>query len=108
MNYANLEEVTNKALETGEKIVSLECPCCHRTYYALEREAMYERVNRAEDDYKVDPERFSLRSLGRKCPHCGFVSSLSPSDLLNSIPKETKQELVEKETPWSVINNMGV
>jgi len=108
MNYTNLEEVTNEALKTGEKIRTLECPCCHKIYFALESEATYERANRTEDDYKVDPKQFSLKSLGRKCPHCGFVSSLSPSDLFSDVPKEAGQELAEKETPWSVINNMRI
>ena len=108
MTYTNLEEVTNEALKTGKKIVSLECPCCHKTYYALEDEAVYERVNRTEDDYTIDPKQFSLRTLGRKCPYCGFISSLSPSNLFSNIPKEAEQELVEKETPWSIINNMRI
>ena len=118
MNYTNLEEVTNKALETGEKIVSLECPCCGKTYYALESEAGWSNANRGEGGFGVDPEIFSVRQLGRKCPHCGFITEISPGKAFdpnyNSVKDEIKAkemaEQIREETllPWSVINNMGV
>ena len=62
----NLAEVMDKATETGEKIVTLECPCCHKVYYMLESEATYSNPNPG------DESSIALKRLGRKCPYCGF------------------------------------
>jgi len=79
----NLEEVTNKALETGEKIVTIQCPCCGKTFYATEGEAAYQVINRNEEtDFGMDLKKFSGKTLGRKCPFCGFAGSLTSSNFL--------------------------
>ena len=107
----NLEEVSNKALETGEKIVTLECPCCGKTYYATESEVVY-----TPPDY-VDQ---SLKQLGRKCPFCGFSGgiSLSGSEKLDAerdrmqVEMEAEQMAQEaadkRQIPWSEVNKMGL
>ncbi len=68
--YRNLEEVTEKAIKTGEKVVTIQCPCCSKTFYTLESEAAYQTIIRTED-------RFSGKMLGRKCPFCGYSGSLT-------------------------------
>ena len=108
----NLEEVTDKALRTGEKIVSLQCPCCGRTFYATESEAAYERDNPADQSSTIKIK------LGRKCPHCGFASGYVNNSIKEQqvekmrVEMEAEQmayEAAEKrQTPWSVVNNMGV
>lgn len=78
--YKNLEDVTNKAMKTGEKVVTIECPCCGKTFYTLESEAVYRPIIRHEDDYALDLNKFSGKTLGRKCPFCGYSGSLTLAD----------------------------
>ena len=80
----NLAEVIEKATETGEKIVTIECPCCGKIFYVTEKEAAYEVINRNEEtNFGMDLKKFFGKTLGRKCPHCGFSGSLTSSDFLN-------------------------
>lgn len=107
----NLEEVTNKAIETGEKIVTLECPCCNKTFYALESEAAYEQTNPA------DTSSMHHIKLGRKCPFCGFAGGYATNSAKDReveqmrIEMEAEQkafELAEKrKTPWSQVCSQG-
>ena len=43
----NLEEVTDKAIKAGEKVITMQCPCCGKTFYAVESEAAYQYDNPA-------------------------------------------------------------
>jgi len=116
----NLEEVTNKALETGEKVVTVECPCCSKIFYATESEATYQAINRNEEiDFGMDMKGLSGKQLGRKCPFCGFAGGMNASDFFKlgrgSFIKEEIKAVEEAEkardesrTPWAEINNMGV
>lgn len=80
----NLAEVIEKATETGEKIVTIECPCCGKIFYATVSEAVFTTLNRNEEtDYSIDLKKFSGKILGRKCPHCGFSTDLTSSKFLN-------------------------
>ena len=80
----NLEEVTNLASKTGEKVITVECPCCHKTFYALESEVSYSVINRNEQtDFGADIKKLSGKLLGRKCPFCGFAGELGGSNFLN-------------------------
>jgi len=79
----NLEEVVDKAAKTGEKVVSVECPCCGKSFYATVDEATFSVINRKTDDFDLDLKALSGKILGRKCPYCGFSCSLSPSDFLD-------------------------
>ena len=79
----NLEEVTELALKNGEKVVTVECPCCNKIFYATESEAAYQVINRNEQtDFGADLKKLSGKQLGRKCPFCGFSGGLSSSDFL--------------------------
>ena len=108
----NLEEVTELALITGEQSVSLQCPCCGRTFYALESEASYSKPNPADTSSMVQLK------LGRKCPHCGFsggyVSNSTKEQevekmLVEMKAEEMAEEAAEKrQTPWSQICSQGV
>ena len=31
----NLEEVTDKAIKTGEKVITMQCPCCGKIFMLL-------------------------------------------------------------------------
>lgn len=115
----NLEEVTEKALKTGEKVVSIECPCCHKVFYATEKEAAYNALNRNEEtDFGMELKQLSGKKLGRKCPFCGFAGDLGASDFLrlgrdfvkDEIAAEEKAEEIREKnrTPWSEINNINI
>ena len=115
----NLEEVTQLALKTGDKIVTVECPCCNKIFYATESEAAFVVINRNEQtDFGADLTKISGKKLGRKCPFCGFSGSIGASDLLSidrnfiktEIAAEEKAEEIRENnrTPWSEVNNMGV
>jgi len=105
----NLDEVTNLAIETGEKIVTIQCPCCSKTFYALESEAAYSQANPA------DTSTLKYIRLGRKCPHCGFAGGYSSGDKSKAelddeqmkIEMEAEQKAFEaaekRQTPWSKI-----
>lgn len=107
----NLEEVTDLALVTGEKVVTIDCPCCGKTFYALESEACYSQPNPADTSSMVQ------RKLGRKCPYCGFAGGyISNSTKEQEVEKmrvemeaeQMAQELADKrKTPWSQICNQG-
>lgn len=108
--HRNLEEVTELAMKTGEAIVELECPCCGKSFYALESEANYQY-----DDYA----KSQLKRLGRKCPFCGFfkggnVSGDQLADARERMKVEMEAEQMAQEAadkrqaPWSEINNMGL
>ncbi len=104
----NFNEVVDKALQTGEKVITIQCPCCGKTYYVTESEAAYTPV-----DY-VDQ---SVKQLGRKCPHCGFSGGVSLSAgerlaaekermLVEIKAEEMAEEMLDKnKTSWSEINN---
>ena len=32
----NLEEATDKAIKIGEKVITMQCPCCGKIFYAVE------------------------------------------------------------------------
>lgn len=115
----NLEEVTELASKTGEKVVTIECPCCHKIFYTLESEAAFTVINRNEQtDFGTDLKKLSGKQLGRKCPFCGFSGNLSSSDFLSlgrdfvkdEITAEEKAEEIreKKRTLWSKINNVNI
>jgi endogenous inhibitor of DNA gyrase (YacG/DUF329 family) len=115
----NLEEVTELALKTNEKVVTVECPCCHKIFYATESEAAFTVINRNEQtDFGADLKKLSGKQLGRKCPFCGFSGNLSSSDFLSLgrdfvkdeiVAEEKAEEIREKNrTPWSEINNINI
>ena len=115
----NLEEVTELALKTGEKIVTVECPCCNKIFYATESEATFAVINRNEQtDFGADLKKLSGKKLNRKCPFCGFSGNLSSSDFLSlgrdfvkdEIAAEEKAEEIREKnrTPWSEINNINI
>lgn len=110
----NQAEVIEKAMETGEKIVTVECPCCHKTFYATENEAAYQYANPA------DQSALKLKRLGRKCPHCGYAGGFD-AGLKPKYEQDIEQMQVEMEAeklaeeaadkrqaPWSEINSIGV
>lgn len=79
----NFNDVLDKALETGEKVITIECPCCGKTFYATESEAAYQTIVRNKDDYALDLNKFSGKILGRKCPFCGFSAGLTSGNFFN-------------------------
>lgn len=110
----NQAEVIEKATETDEKIVAVECPCCHKTFYAAESEAAYQCDNPA------DQSALKLKRLGRKCPHCGYAGGFDLG-LKSKYEQDVEQMRVEMEAeklaeeaadkrqaPWSEINDIGV
>ena len=112
---SNFEEVVNKAMETGEQVVTIECPCCHKSFYATESEAAYQSPARDETDYQVD-DGLKLKQLGRKCPYCGFTGALGANDLTVSTRDQFMKDAIKAEqdafehqeknqTPWSKICN---
>ena len=110
----NLDDVTNKALETGEKVITIQCPCCGKIFYATESEAAYQYDNPA------DQSTLKLKHLGRKCPHCGYASGFdagrqSKAELdreqmqVEMEAEKMAQEAAEKrQAAWAEINNIGV
>lgn len=110
----NLSEVIDKALETGEKVVTIECPCCHKVYYLTESEASY------QDDNPADQSPLKLKHIGRKCPYCGYASGYyadGSSKMRDEIErmkvemeaeKQAEKMLDRTKTPWAEINNRGV
>lgn len=110
----NLEEVTDLAIKTGEKIVTVECPCCHKIFYATESEATYQYDNPA------DQSSLKLKHLGRKCPHCGFANGYD-TGLKSKFEQDVEQMKIEMEAEklaeeaaekrqasWAQICNQGV
>ena len=116
----NLNEVTELALKTGESVATVECPCCHKTFYILKSEAVFSVINRNEEtDFGADLKKLSGKELGRKCPFCGFSGEIGGSDFLNlgrddfmreEIEAEQKaEELVEKnQVSWAEICRPGL
>ena len=116
----NLNEVIDLALKNEDKVVTIECPCCHKTFYALENEATYSVINRNEQtDFGMDLKKLSGKQLGRKCPFCGFAGEFSGSNFLNlgrgdfiqsEIEAEQKaEEINEKnQASWAEVCNQGV
>ena len=110
----NLDEVTDEALKTGEKIVTMQCPCCGRTYYATESEASYQYNNPASQ------APLKLKHLGRKCPFCGYAGGFDQGEqsqaeldrqqmMVEIQAEQMAQDAADKrKTPWSVVNNMGI
>ena len=110
----NLEEATDKAIKTGEKVITIQCPCCGKIFYTVESEAAYQYDNPAsQDDLK-------LKHLGRKCPHCGYAGGFDLG-LKSKYEQDIEQMRVEMEAeklaeeaadkrqaPWPEINNIGV
>ena len=80
--YKNFDKAIADAMETGDDVVSIECPCCHKYFYTIKSKAVHENVVRSSDDYDIDMYKFSFEKLGEKCPHCGYAGMLGGSDLL--------------------------
>lgn len=111
----NFEEVTDKALRTGEKIITIGCPCCGKTFYVTEDEASF-----SIKDPATNPASLSYIKLGRKCPFCGFSGGYNSSvsstqDMAKEyVEVETKaeemaQEAAEKrQASWAQICGQGV
>ena len=110
----NLEEVTDKAIKTGEKVITMQCPCCGKIFYVVESEAAYQYDNPASKD------TLKLKHLGRKCPHCGYAGGFDLG-LKSKYEQDGEQMRVEMEADklaedavderqvsWSEINNIGV
>ena len=110
----NLEEATDKAIKTGEKVITMQCPCCGKIFYAVESEAAYQYDNYASQD------TLKLKHLGRKCPHCGYVGGFDLG-LKSKYEQDVEQMQVEieaeklaedaadkRQASWSEINNIGV
>ena len=110
----NLEEATDKAIKTGEKIITMQCPCCSNIFYAIESEAAYQYDNPASQD------TLKLKHLGRKCPYCGYAGGFDLG-LKSKYEQDVEQMRVEMEAEklaedaadkrqasWSEINNIGV
>ena len=94
--YDSLEKATNEAIESGDQVVSIECPCCHKIFYTTKIKAAYALVNRVPEDFSFDRARISLKQLGEICPHCGFAAELSAGELFKFnntfVYKEIKAE----------------
>ena len=110
----NLEEVTDKAIKTGEKVITMQCPCCDKIFYTVESEAAYQYNNPASQD------TLKLKHLGRKCPHCGYAGGFD-FGLKSKYEQDVEQMRVEMkaeklaedaaekhQASWSEINNIGV
>lgn len=110
----NLEEATDKATKTGGKVITMQCPCCGKIFYAIESEAAYQYNNPASQD------TLKLKHLGRKCPHCGYAGGFD-LDLKSKYAQDVEQMRVEMEAEklaeeavdkcqasWSEINDIGV
>ena len=86
----NLNDVIDRALklEPSEEnqIVTVECPCCHREFYAIKSEVYYENIYRNTDGYAADPQKFSFITFP-KCPHCGFSGMFTPGNLFKGEQK---------------------
>lgn len=78
MNDSNLNNAINKALETDDQVVSIECPCCGKTYYVTKSDAAFQTTVRTEEEYHIDIDLNLLR-LESKCPHCGFAGGIMPN-----------------------------
>ena len=112
----NLDEVTNLALKTGEKVVTIDCPCCKKTFYALESEAVFTAAHPSDNP----SASLSLEKLGRKCPFCGFSGGFTNGGKTKAelevekmkIEMEAEQmayEAMEKrQTPWSQVCNQSL
>ena len=94
--YDSLEKATSEAIELGDQVVSIECPCCHKIFYTTKIKAAYAVVNRVPEDFDFAATKISLKQLGERCPHCGFAAELSASELFRfdntSIYKEIEAE----------------
>ena len=110
----NLEEATDKAIKTDEKVITVQCPCCGKIFYTVESEAAYQYDNPASQD------TLKLKHLGRKCPHCGYASGFDLG-LKSKYEQDVEQMRVEMnaeklaedaaekhQASWSEINNIGV
>lgn len=80
--YKSLDKAVADAMETGDDVVFIECPCCHKDFYTIKSKAAHENVVRSPDDYAMDLKEFSFRQLGEKCPHCGYSGTLDGSDFI--------------------------
>ena len=110
----NQAEVIEKAMETGEKIVAVECPCCPKTFYATESEAAYQYDNPA------DQSTLKLKHLGRKCPHCGYAggfdTGLKPKyeqdvgqmQVEIEAEKMAEEAVDKRRASWFEINNRSI
>ena len=110
----NLEEATDKAIKTGEKVITMQCPCFSNIFYAFESEAVYQYDNPASQD------TLKPKHLGRKCPHCGYAGGFDLG-LKSKYEQDVEQMRVEMEAEklaeeaaekcqasWSEINDIGV
>ena len=110
----NLEEATDKAIKTDEKVITMQCPCCGKIFYAVESEATYQYDNPASQD------TLKLKQLSRKCPHGGYAGGFDLG-LKSKYEQDVEQMRVEMEAEklaedaadkrqasWSEINNIGV
>ena len=110
----NLEEATDKAIKNGEKVITMQCPCCGKIFYAVESEAAYQYDNHASQD------TLKLKHLSRKCPHCGYAGGFDLG-LKSKYEQDVEQMQVgieaeklaeeaadKRQVSWSEINNIGV
>ena len=110
----NLEEATDKAIKTGEKVITMQCPCCGKIFFFFLSEAAYQYDNPASQD------TLKLKHLGRKCPYCGYAGGFDLG-LKPKYEQDVEQMRVEMEAEklaeeaadkrqasWSEINNIGV
>ena len=116
----NLNEVTDIAAKTGKRIVSVDCPCCGKSFYALDDEVVFSKIMRDRAaEFGLDSKRLSGKSLGRKCPFCGYAGELGGGEFLrldrgDAIKSEIEaerraQELYdETRTPWSKVCAIGL
>lgn len=68
------EELIDKALVTGEQIISTTCECCGKIFYILKSD-LY-----AENDYRLGDGDFKIDNFHKidypKCPYCGYAGRL--------------------------------
>jgi len=107
----NLNDAIELAATTGDKVVTVECPCCHKIFYTTKTKAAYALVNRAPEDFDFDRTKISLKQLGEKCPHCGFVAELGTSELfgIDRDPEQKAEDIREvSQSSWAEICNPGI
>ena len=92
-----LAEVMDKAMETGEKIVTIECPCCHKVYYCLESEACYNPLNPESD--------MPTKRLGRKCPYCGVASMITSGNKREQDLEQMRVEMEAEQKAQKMLDN---
>ncbi len=116
--YNSLDKATSEAIESGDQVISIECPCCHKIFYTTKTKAAYRLANRAPEDFDFDRAKISLKQLGEKCPYCGFAAELGASELFGidrdfiykSLEAEQKadESIEANQSSWAEICNPGI